>query len=70
MPLSEAAALSKDEKSGLSPLQHRHFATIATIINEIRDTHARDRAIIAFTRRLPETNPNFNAERFRAACVR
>lgn len=33
--LSEKTAHRKDLTTGLAPLQHRHFATIATIIREM-----------------------------------
>jgi hypothetical protein len=74
MPLSKQAALSKDKTSGLAPMQHRHFATIATIIREMPANgtalgqFAPEQVAELFANRLGETNPRFDRDRFLAAC--
>lgn len=66
MPLTKATAHRKDLTTGLAPMQHRHFATIATII---RDMPGRKDVVAAiFADRLAATNPNFDRDRFLAAC--
>jgi hypothetical protein len=65
--LNPKAAHRKDITTGLADMQHRHFATIATIIREAelpeRDLWARE-----FADRLARTNCNFNRDRFLRAC--
>jgi len=78
MTLSNEAALNKDKHTALAPMQHRHFATIATIIREMPDheIHNDGTEIVYtpseiaeyFADRLAETNPRFDRERFLAAC--
>jgi hypothetical protein len=73
--LKPESAHRKDLTAGLGNMEHRHFATIATIIREM------DRGLIAcsegatrkfvaelFAERLPATNPKFDRGRFLAAC--
>lgn len=69
MPLTSEAALRKDRTTGLSPMQHRHFATIATIIAEGSSCPIeRESVAYMFADRLSETNPNFDRDRFMRAC--
>ncbi len=68
MPLSKQAALNKDKTTGLAPMQHRHFATIATIIRDSNNAAHRHYMANVFADRLGETNPNFDRERFTSAC--
>ena len=65
--LMTQSALRKDHTSGLGPLQHRHFATIAAII---REAHVADQEGMAhhFARLLRGTNPKFDRARFLRAC--
>ena len=67
MPLSATAATAKDAGK-LAPMQHRHFATIATIIARLDDPAAREIAADHFARQLASTNPRFDACRFLRAC--
>lgn len=73
--LTNQSAHRKDITTGLADMQHRHFATIATIIREI------DRGLVPcstgatrkfmaelFADRLSYTNPNFDRNRFLRAC--
>ena len=74
MHLKPETALAKDRRSALCPLEHRHFAAIATII---RDLHAQgtmslsDAGCVAdhFADALAKTNPRFDRARFMAACA-
>lgn len=68
MALSETAAARKD-RSGLGPMQHRHFATIATIIRDFT-YHKLPASMLAehFADQLGRTNPRFDRSRFLAAC--
>lgn len=71
--LSHHAALEKDNRSGLSPMQHRHFATVAAIIASLHEsgTMGRDDAAAVadhFAAELVKTNPKFDKRRFLAAC--
>jgi len=77
MPLSKEAAKRKDERTGITPMQHRHFATIAVIIKDMCELYVGPErntcffpAEIArhFADRLAETNPRFDRERFLEAC--
>lgn len=36
MPFTEKSALRKDLTSGIGEMQHRHFATVAAIIREVK----------------------------------
>lgn len=73
--LKDTTAQRKDITTGLARLEHRHFATIATIIREI------DHGLIAcstdatrkfmaetFADKLARTNPKFDRRRFLRAC--
>lgn len=66
MALTPDTALRKDRRSGVTSLQHRHFATIAAIIADFPG----DREALAqhFGYRLQETNANFDSQRFIRAC--
>lgn len=74
--LSTTAASRKDRTSGLGALQHRHFATIATIIREMDKVSNQEHGFIDiredvaehFADLLGKTNPNFDRERFLRAC--
>lgn len=70
MPLSLKAELAKDVKAGLGEMQHRHFATIATILREIPDDMFSRAIANHFADRLAETNPRFNRQRFLSACMK
>lgn len=67
MALTTESALRKDRTNANSTLEHRHFATIAAIIAELRDE---DRQAMAdfFVERLRGTNPRFDRRRFMLAC--
>ena len=64
--LTDSAALSKDRSAGLSPMQHRHFATIASILRTIA---ADSDMVDAFATELSYTNPNFDRSRFVRAAL-
>lgn len=71
--LSEKAATAKDNRTGLADMQHRHFATVATILKRIKSpldlgTLEYDRLCSAFADELAGTNPRFDRARFLAAC--
>jgi len=70
MPLTDKRAYRKDLTSGLGELQHRHFATIATIIREEgwHSDATRTMVAVAFADRLWQTNRKFNRNRFLRAC--
>lgn len=76
MPLKSAAALSKDRTSGIGEMQHRHFATIATIIHKMDKVSNQEHGFIDiredvadhFADWLASTNPKFDRERFLRAC--
>lgn len=76
MALNKESALRKDETSGLSEMQHRHFATVAAIIKSL-DLHNASRSgsdqlryAVAkqFADNLARTNPRFDRARFMRAC--
>lgn len=72
MALETKAAHRKDLLLRLAPMQHRHFATIATIIREMSggfSEEEREDIAVAFADRLRETNPNFDRDRFLRACA-
>jgi hypothetical protein len=61
----------KDLNAKTASMQHRHFATIARIIRDMRHsgwTADADRVAECFARELRATNPRFQASRFLAAC--
>lgn len=69
MPLKPETALRKDRSTRPVTMQHRHYATIAAIIAEMPNAYGeRDTAACYFARRLRDTNPNFDRQRFIAAC--
>lgn len=72
MALTVKAAREKDLRTGISPMQHRHYATVATIIREIPEdvlAPASKQALAEyFCFRLRNSNLNFNPARFLAAC--
>lgn len=62
-------ANKKDLRAGLSPMQHQHFATIATIIRGMPAcTYDPSQIAKYFAYHLSETNPKFDRARFLAAC--
>lgn len=63
--LKPAAALSKDRTTGKSDLQHRHFATIATILVNLK---ANRKTCEAWADELAPCNPQFDRARFLRAC--
>ncbi len=71
--LTKQSAHRKDLNAGLADMQHRHFATVATIIRTrlYGDLTKAQRNIVAeaFADALPATNPNFDRARFLAACL-
>lgn len=72
MALTQASAHGKD-RGKIADMQHRHFATIATIISRMSadlDLTAWQREAIAghFARELSATNAKFDSERFLRAC--
>ena len=68
MPLKPEAALRKDRNTAAT-LEHRHFATIATILACFEaDTTTHGKLVEHFAQELATTNPRFDSERFRRAC--
>ena len=67
MPLKPDAALQKDKTSAYSPMEHRHFATIAAIIATLPG-HYQYETAAHFANHLALTNPRFDHERFMTAC--
>lgn len=65
MALTDESALRKDKTSGLGDMQHRHFATIATIL---RETGASREYCETWADKLAPTNPRFDRRRFLRAC--
>lgn len=69
MALTKDTAHRKDLNAGIGDMQHRHFATIATIIREMPvDVYGTDQVAEIFADRLRATNPNFDRRRFLLAC--
>ena len=75
MPLTKDTAHRKDLNAGIGEMQHRHFATIATIIREMPEnldylfSHVdRENTAEYFAERLAQTNPRFDRRRFLLAC--
>lgn len=66
--LTAQNALSKDMTTGKSTMEHRHFATVATIIRGIPDNKTRSMVALRFAIELETTNPRFDRRRFLAAC--
>lgn len=65
MALSTQAALSKDRRTGKSEMQHRHFATIATILVNLK---ASRKTCEQWADELEPTNHAFDRNRFLRAC--
>ena len=76
MPLTKDTAHRQDLTSGIGEMQHRHFATIATIIRESTllgndatfSADERAKVALLFAGRLRATNSNFDRRRFLLAC--
>lgn len=74
MALTTKAAHRKDVGK-IADMQHRHFATVATIIRTLATQHGADKAhtpeeIAAhFAHYLEQTNPRFDRGRFLRACA-
>lgn len=68
MTLSTKAAHRKDISTGISEMQHRHFATVATIIRALPDAGLRADVAEHFADSLASSNPRFDRARFLAAC--
>lgn len=70
MPLKPKTANRKDLRTGISPMQHRHFCTIAAIVRGLGTEHTWTQENLAryFAAELAATNPRFDRERFLAAC--
>lgn len=66
--LPPAAAKAKDPRSGLGPLQHRHFAAIAAVVATMAGRPSAEVATHHFATELRATNPKFDKARFLAAC--
>ena len=67
--LTEKSAHRKDITTGLADMQHRHFATVATIIREMPvDVYGPEQVAEIFADKLALTNRNFNRDRFLRAC--
>lgn len=63
--LSPEAATRKDRMAGKSEMQHRHFATIATILRNMAATRA---VCEHWADELAPTNARFDRKRFLTAC--
>lgn len=72
--ITPESATRKDKTTGIADMQHRHFSTIATIINDMRrdaDSTSKfdaDRVAHHFADQLRATNPKFDHARFLRAC--
>lgn len=69
MALAYLAARRKDSRAKKASMQHRHFATIATIIRNFGYPQERRRIAEEFARELRATNERFDRDRFIAACL-
>ena len=72
--LSAKAAFAKDRTTGKARMEHRHFATVAAVLDSIPATilpdHTQRVALVEFfATELSTTNPNFSYERFRKAAL-
>ena len=68
MPLTEKAERNKDAGK-IAELQHRHFATIATILRRLPpDCYGPEQVARHFAEHLGQTNPRFDDARFLRAC--
>ena len=69
MPLKPTAALDKDRRTALAPMQHRHYASIAEVIHRLEPAFYDPKSLAEhFARHLEKTNPRFDRERFLRAC--
>lgn len=69
MALTTKAAHRKDLTTGKAYMEHRHFATVATIIRSMPpDVYGPEQIAEIFANELASTNPKFKRERFLAAC--
>ena len=74
MALKPEAAARKDKATGIAPMQHRHFASIAAILADMdgencgvsRGQHSD--ICDHFARHLATSNPKFDRDRFLTAC--
>lgn len=66
--LTAEAASRKDRISGLSPMEHRHFATIAAIIRTLDIGGDKFEVVEHFAKQLAHTNARFDRARFLKAC--
>ena len=70
MALSIKAATRKDERAGKSEMQHRHFATVATILRMLPlETYTQEIVVKHFADELATTNPRFDRTRFLKAAL-
>ena len=63
--LTKENALRKDITTDKASMEHRHFATIATILRKLGTDQETCRA---WAYELSETNPRFDHDRFMRAC--
>lgn len=68
MSLTKETANRKDLRTGVSPMQHRHYTTVAAIIRIMPEGLSHREIALHFARELRPTNPNFDEERFLRAC--
>lgn len=68
MALTKNTAHRKDLSAGIGPMEHRHFATIATIIRGMGEGVAQDMVAHLFADSLGATNSKFDKRRFLLAC--
>lgn len=70
MTLSIESAFRKDRTTGKATMEHRHFATVAVILNSMpaRWGQRRMDIIAHFADELAGTNPKFDRARFLKAC--
>lgn len=66
MTLTVETAFRKDINVGKSGMEHRHFATIATIL---RNMSASREVCETWADELAPTNPRFDRRRFLKACL-
>lgn len=71
MALTTESALRKDRRSArTATMEHRHFAVVASIVENLGFLDAAQRKAVAyrFATELASTNPRFNRTRFLRAC--
>lgn len=67
--LTKESAARKDQTTGKGAvLQHRHYAYIAAIIQDIAPVQRRDQVALHFADQLRYSNPKFDRARLLAAC--